>query len=209
MIKTTTLIIGTSILLGACTPVNDNPKQVAHNYWSAVTRGDHETARKLVSKNSRQDFENYVRLPAGQKVPVGHVELDDEYATVASVLNPAGDSMDDNRPFDTVLVLEAGHWKIDAHRTQLPSPKTASEKQMEELAEQLSENMQKNIESIDDTMAESMHMFNEMLREGSNEMGNSLLKGMEELNRKMRESIDKMKQRRNKDNTPDKGEGMI
>lgn len=142
-------------------------------------------------------------------MPVDHVGLDDEYATVVSVLNPAGESADDNCTFDTILVLEQGHWKIDASRTRLPLPKTASEKQMEELTEQLSESMQKNIESIDDTMAESMHMFNEMLREGSNEMGNSLLKGMEELNRKMRESIDNMKQRRSKDNIPDKGEGMI
>ena len=211
MNKAKLLIIAISLPLSACLQVNDNPKQVAHNYWSAITRGDHETARKLVSSNSQQDYENYISLPSGSRIPVDHVELDEEYATVASVLNPAGESPDDNRQFDTVLVLEEGKWKIDAQRTQLPLPKTLSEKQMEELADQLSESMQKNIESIDETMAEGMQMLNEVLREGSNEMGNSLLKGMEELNQRMRESIDKMKQRRNRDSTPDKdkGEGLL
>lgn len=67
MNKITLPVLCTAILLGACTPVNDNPGQVAHNYWSAISRGDHEAARKLVASNSQQDYENYIRLPADKK----------------------------------------------------------------------------------------------------------------------------------------------
>lgn len=211
MNRTLLFALITPLVLAACTPVNDNPKQVAHKYWSAMISGDVDTARRLVSNQSRLKFDAYLAAPDESKAELNHVELDDEFASVKSVLNPAGSSAADNHAFNTILVLEKGHWKIDAARTQIPAPKTPSEKQLEELAEKLNQSMQKNIESIDEAMSESMKMLNDALRQGSSEMGESMLKGMEELNRKMRESIDTMKQRRQRDNTinKDEGEGMI
>lgn len=207
----TIIILPVAIILSACLPVNDNPKQVAHNYWTALKNNDYESARKLVSSNSQASLEAYINSPDSDKVTIDHVELDNEYASVASILNPAGTTADDNRSFDTILVLEKGKWKIDAGYTQVPQPKSDSEKKLEKLTEKLTESMQKNIDSLDDAMSEGMQLFNDVLREGSSEMGESLLEGMRDLNKNMRKSIDNMKERRKQKQLPakDNGEGVL
>ena len=52
--------------------------------------------------------------------------------------------------------------------------------------------------------------LDEALREGSKDMGESMLKGMEEMNRVLRESIEEMqKQREQKQQSEAEGEGLI
>ena len=127
-----------------------------------------------------------------------------------TLIYPQGDNPDDYSAFDTTLVLENGQWKIDAAQTVVPRP-PPSERELEELADQLSESMQENIDSIEDAMNEGLNMLNEALREGSRDMGESMLKGMEEMNRALRESIEDMQKRREQEQPPEKkeGEGLI
>ena len=193
----------------------DKPRDVASRYWQAIKDGDTETARKLVSSSSQAEFDNYIAKPADEKIPVGEVKLDAEKTTVVTLIYPQGDNPDDYSAFDTTLVLEDGQWKIDAAQTAVPRP-PPSERELEELADQLSESMQENIDSAEEAMNEGLKMLNEALREGSRDMGESMLKGMEEMNRALQESIEDMQKRREQEQPLEQeqqekeaGEGLI
>ena len=190
----------------------DSPREVAHQYWQALKNGDTETARKLVSTSSQQDFDTYLTQPADEKTPIGEITLGAEQTTVVTLIYPEDNTPDDYSAFDTTLVMEDGKWKIDAAQTVIPRP-PPSDRELEELADQLSESMEDNIESIEDAMSEGMKLLDEALREGSRDMGESMLKGMEEMNRALQESIEEMQKRREQQQTKPKkdgeGEGLI
>ena len=213
------LALTLSLTLSACIEGKNTPKQVAQKYWDALQKGDHETARQLTSKESQQELDEYLTLPPEQKTTLDIIELGTQQAVVNTVIYPREEAPDSHHNIETVLVLENGDWKVDASRTQPPPPKTPTEQELEELAQQLSESMQDNIDSMDGALTEGMKMLNEALRDGSKEMGESMLKLMDDLNKSMKQSIDKMKQRNQhkkqeepKDELqpdPNRGEGMI
>ena len=184
----------------------DSPRDVASQYWQALKNGDHETARKLVSVDSRQALDDYLAAPAEQKTAIGEVNLGAEQTSVITIIYPESNGPDDFDTFDTILVMEDGHWKIDLQRTNVPRP-PPTDRELDELAEQLSDSMQDNIDSLEDAMNEGMRMLNEALREGSRDMGESMLRGMEEMNRALRESIDEMQKRREQERPKKEGEG--
>jgi hypothetical protein len=190
----------------------DSPREVANRYWQALKNGDTETARKLVSTSSQQEFDSYLAKPAAEKTPIGEIKLGTEQTTVVTLIYPEGNTPDDYSAFDTTLVLEDGEWKIDASQTVIPRP-PPSDSELEELADQLSESMEENIESIEDAMDEGMKLLDEALREGSRDMGESMLKGMEEMNRALQESVEEMRRRREEQQKipkpSDEGEGLI
>ena len=203
------------LLITACVEKTDSPKQVAEKYWDALSKGDQATARKLVSKNTQQNLDAYFALNPNKKIPLGEVNLGAEQATVTTIITPNNAEPEIQHELETILILEDGQWKIDAARTQAPTPITTNDEELDKLAKQLSESMQENIDTMDDAVTEGMQMLNETLEDGSKEMGESLLRLMNELNDSMQESIDKMKQRREQQereqNQPDprQGEGMI
>ena len=187
----------------------ENPRDVASRYWQALKSGDSEAARRLVSRDSQQAFDEYMAASDDQKTAIGEINLGAEQTTVITIIYPEGNGPDDFDTFDTVMVMEDGHWKIDLARTNIPRP-PPTDKELDELADQLSESMQDNIDSLEDAMNEGMQMLNEALREGSRDMGESMLKGMEELNRALRESIEDMQQRRQEQKKKEgEGEGLI
>jgi hypothetical protein len=200
------------LFFSACMHHTDSPREVANQYWQALKNGDTETARKLVSTNSRQEFDAYLAKPADEKTPIGDINLGAEQTTVVTLIYPEENAPDDYSAFDTTLVLEDGQWKIDAAQTVVPRP-PPSDRELEELADQLSESMEDNIESIEDAMSEGMKLLDEALREGSRDMSESMLKGMEEMNRALQESIEEMQKRREQQQTKPKqsgeGEGLI
>jgi hypothetical protein len=200
------------IFISACMHQANSPREVAHQYWQALKNGDTETARELVSTSSQPDFDAYLAKPADEKTPIGEINLGAEQTTVVTLIYPEGNSPDDYSAFDTTLVLEDGKWKIDATQTVIPRP-LPSERELEELADQLSESMEENIESIEDAMKEGMKLLDEALREGSRDMGESMLKGMEQMNRALQESVEEMRKRREEQQTKpkhnDEGEGLI
>lgn len=198
-----------SFFLTACMHQADDPREVASSYWQALKNGDNETARSLVSTESQQAFDDYTALPADSKTAIGNVSLGTEKTTIITLVYPDGNVPDDFDTFDTVLVMEDGKWRIDAERTIIPRP-APSDRELDELADQLSESMQENIDSLEEAMNEGMKLLDEALREGSRDMGESMLKGMEEMNRALRESIEEMqKQREESRDKEAEGEGLI
>lgn len=183
-----------------------NPRDVASQYWQALKSGDNDTARSLITRNSQQAFDDYLAAPDDAKTTIGEINLGAEQTTVITIIYPEGKGPDDFKTFDTVMVMEDGHWKIDLERTNVPRP-PPSDRELDELADQLSDSMQDNIDTLEDAMNEGMRMLNEALREGSRDMGESMLKGMEEMNRALRDSIEEMQKRREPQKPQKEGEG--
>jgi len=209
-----------SFTLFACTQPAEDPKAIADKYWQHIQTGNINEAEKLISKNSQQALQTHRnRLDENTKINNGKA------TTIVTTTITTIDS-DNNRhteTFNTVLVLQQGKWKVDVEQSQIPPAPDEKEKKMKQLGDELSESMQKNIDSMDNAINQGMEMLNEALHEGSEEMGNSLLQMMNELNTTMKESIDKMKQRREQQlqekqpqanppkprPDPQQGEGMI
>lgn len=197
MMNTTRLLLALPLLaISACSQA-ENPKDVADRYWQALRSGDIDTARSLVSSESRQAFRTFIESPENLDI-VGEVELGAQITRVVTVLYPRR-TRDDYRAFDTLLVLENGSWKIDAEHTLVPPPASSATDDTDLSSEQLSESMQENIDSMEKSMSEGLQLLHETVREGSREMGQSLLKGLQELNHSMRESIEQLREHRDRE----------
>jgi len=196
--------------LTACISQADDPRKTAELYWQAMQNGDNEIARTMVSRASQQAYDDYLALPEDERIAIGEVTLGTEQTTVATILYPDSATPEEHAAFDTVLVLEDGKWKIDANQTVMPRP-VPGDRELNALADDLSESMQDNIDSLEKAMNDGLQMFDKALREGSRDLGESMLKGMEEMNRALKESIEDMQKRREQEqsDTEDEAEGPI
>jgi flagellar biosynthesis/type III secretory pathway protein FliH len=188
------LITIAGLALSACTQPADDPKTVADKYWQFMQTGNITEAEKLVSVNSRRALPEH----SSRMESISQLSNDDAttiVSTTITTVNP-NTNYQHTETFNTVLVLQQGQWKVDLNNSQIPPSPTAKEEEMQQLADELSESMQENIESIDEAMEQGMEILNEALQEGSKEMGDSLLYMMNELNKSMQDSIEKMKERR-------------
>jgi hypothetical protein len=199
-------VISLTLFLSACMHQADDPRKVAEQYWQSLKNGDTVIARAMVSKTSQQAYDDYQALPADQKTPISEISLGAEQTIIATVLYPDNSTPEKHSAFDTVLVLEDGKWKIDASQTVTPRP-PPSDRELNELADELSESMQGNINSMEEAMNDGLQMLDEALREGSRDLGESMLKGMEEMNRALRESIEELQKRREQQQTTPEGDG--
>jgi len=208
------VIIIFGLFLYACKQPAEDPKSIADKYWQHLQSGNMVEAEKLISADSKQAFTNHSKRIASI-TQLDNSDAKTIVSTTITTINP-DTQFSYTETFDTVLVLQQGKWRVDVNESQIPPALSAPEEELQQLAEELSESMQGNIESIDEAMNEGMKLLNDALRDGSKEMGDSLLHMMNELNNRMHESIDKMKERRERQaqppqNQPDpqKGEGMI
>ena len=213
VLKPFTIIIF-GLFLAACKQPIEDPKSVADEYWQHLQSGNTTEAEKLISENSKQAFANHSNRIASI-AQLNNSGAKTIVTTTITTINPET-QYSYTETFNTVLVLQQGEWRVDVNESQIPPALSAPEEELQQLAEELTDSMQGNIESIDEAMNEGMQLLNEALRDGSKEMGDSLLNMMNELNSRMHESIDKMKERRERQaqppqNQPDPndGEGMI
>ena len=215
----TALLILLSITLSACLPINDDPKTVADKYWQSIQAGNLKQAEKHVSVIDQQRLVQHSNHITADSL-LQNKQAQTIVNTTIITTNPSTQQVH-TQNFDTVMVMQDGQWKIDLERTDIPPPPTVRQQEMEQLAEELNQSMQENMESLDEAFEQGMQVFNEALEEGSKEMGSSLLQMMNELNANMKESIEKLKQRRMQQQQqnqqqkqpaspdPDKGEGRI
>lgn len=209
-------LLTTALFITACAQPAQDPKAITQQYWQAIIDGDIEAAKLVVSTDSQAAFEKYIADNEQNQKVVAQVALDEQRTTVTTTINPDAAKPHNDRPFDTILVIEEGKWKVDASQTRPSVPYTEMQQQLNDMANELSHSMNNNLDDIEKRVGEGMELLNEMLRDGSQEMSDAFLKGMEEMKEAMRESIDKMKQRRMQEqqqhqDTPQdsSGEGMI
>lgn len=189
------IILSTALLLSACMHEAEDPKMVAQQYWQAMVDKDYETAQQLISNDSQDDFDTHMET-VNQPEALSQVALDDHRTVVITTLNPDADEAHKDRPFETVMVLEDGHWKIDLEQTRLPPPTTDLEKQLNEMANGLSDSVDEGLDTMEDVIDESMKLLDETLNQGSREMSESFESAMRKMQEAMRDSIESMKRRR-------------
>ena len=210
--KTSIALLLTTLLFTSCADTTDNPSQVAEKYWRAIQQGDTETAKQLITSSSNAKFNEHIK--SLENTTIDNFVVDNEKTTVTTIINPEAPVPGDELIFETRLLLENYQWKIDLNNTQVPQL-SLKEKELKTLADELSKTMQKNVDSMEDVLGEGMGMLNDVLRDGSEEMGKSMLEAMKGLNDKMKESIERMKEHRNKNDAKPKqtddisGEGLI
>lgn len=210
------ITLSATILLTACMHEAEDPKLVAQQYWQALVDKDYETAQQLVSNDSQDDFDSHVEA-VNNPGALSQVALDDHRTVVITTLNPSNDKPYNDRPFESVMVLEDGHWKIDLEQTRLPPPPTDLEKQLNEMANGLSDSVDESLDTMEDVIDESMRLLDETLNQGSREMSDSFESAMRKMQEAMRESIESMKRRRDQmEQAPEpapapnaEGEGVI
>lgn len=202
----------TGLLLTACNQKAEDPKTVADRYWLNLQSGNTEEARKLITQNSRPLFEQHaVRINNNTQV-----KNSEAHTTVTTTITRI-DPQDSNRTtttFETVLVQEQGHWKVDIEQSPVPPEANADDGELEKMAEQLSESLEKNMQTMDEAVEHGLKMLDEAMEEGSKEISQSLLELMDKLNRTMEESVEQMKKRRQQPSQlpppdPSQGEGAI
>ncbi len=203
------LALALALTTAACSRVAPNPQTVASEYWTQMQSGNTAAAKQLVSASSRSNFEQQIKTLK----PVQKFILGNGHAVVSTTLNPSESTQ--HQPFDTVLVLENGRWRVDASRTHLPADMDSSKQQQKKLADKLSKSIRTNLNEMNKTMHEGAQLLNNALHDGSRDMKQSLLKGIKQLNESMQHSIEQLKLRRQQQNPPPgkpntaKGEGVI
>lgn len=201
-------ILALSLVVSACTKPAQDPHTIAEQYWSHIQAGNTNAAKILVSADTRPAFEKNIATLK----PVKQFTLDNTRTSITTVLIPVAPESRQTQPFETVLVLEHGQWRIDAAKTQVP---VSPEEKAQQLSDELSKTMEHNLDSLDEAMHEGLQLLNDALRDGSRDMSESFLKGMKELNESMQRSIEQLKKHRQQQpppaSTPDpnKGEGVI
>jgi len=197
MSKTGILILALALATTACSRVAPNPQTVASEYWTQIQAGNTAAARKLVSSSSQSNFDQQIKTLK----PVQKFTLGNGHAVVSTTLNPSATNPAQQQPFDTVLVLENGRWRVDASRTLPPAEMDSSKQQHKELADKLSESIRTNLDEMNKTMHEGAQLLTNALHDGSRDMKQSLLKGIKQLNESMQHSIEQLK-RRHQQQTP-------
>jgi Tfp pilus assembly protein PilW len=203
-------LLATALLLAACN--QQDPKSVAQRYWQALVDGDSEAAAKMATQASQPLFEQHVQA-LNAPDPLKQVAIDESRTIVVTVLNPDAGHPQADHPFNTVMVLEDGQWKVDLTQTRLPPPPTDVERRLKELSDTLSSSTEKNLESVEELVNEGMKLLDESLEQGSRDLGKTFREAMEKMQKQMRESIETMKKRREEmQQSPagkDSGEGAI
>ncbi|HEB82948.1 MAG TPA: hypothetical protein ENJ11_08800 [Gammaproteobacteria bacterium] len=210
----TTLLLLTGLTLAACKEQAKDPKTVADQYWQYLQSGNTVEAKKLVTLNSRPLFDRHAqRVDSNTQVKNGDART--IVTTTITTINPQ-DNTRTSTTFETVLVLEQGHWKVDIEQSVIPPVASTDDKELDEIAEQLSESLEKNMQTMDEAVEHGLKMLNDAMKEGEKEMSKSMLELMEELNRTMEESVEQMKKRREQQQPPQlpapdptQGEGAI
>lgn len=104
-------------MLSACNQPAQDPKTVAQHYWQAIIDGDTETAKSLIASDSTKEFDDYLTHMNSNHQNITQVALDDQRTSVTTTINPNSDQPFNDRPFETILVLEEGQWRIDLKQT--------------------------------------------------------------------------------------------
>ena len=164
------------LMLAGCI-TSQTPEQVTLAFWTALSEGDVEKAKRYVTKDSR---DLVVSSPSQQQLKnasfeTGRIVIDGNHATVETLVHSTTDS---NSPretdtFLTVLVKEDDQWKIDYRQTLdnlsgnllggfFKSLQKLSEKLNKQLEQQLPK-IEKELESLGNELEKQIDEFGDEL----------------------------------------------
>lgn len=152
-----------SLFLAGCGGTNEQ-LEVAKKFWSALEKRDLETARLYATRATAQSLtmdEDQQDQQIG--IAFGGVTKDGEKRMVATTISTTNNGTDMTIPMQTVLVKEAGDWKVDVHQTMMSMFGGA----MGEMMEGLTESMKDGMEEMGKAMTEQMESTMQNMKQAS------------------------------------------
>lgn len=177
------LIVFTIFLIPACTQQKPNtPQTVAQAFWTATLKGDTETAKQLLTPQSRAHFKVILH---SQKdfVELGEQSITTTHAEILTQITRHKDNQQNKTALRTILINHNGQWLVDFDKTR--DSMLGSE--LQSVIEQLSNTMRETIDKGVKVMGESV-------KEELQQMERSLQDALDDLN----QEIEKQEQQKKK-----------
>ncbi len=177
------LIVFTIFLIPACTQQKPNtPQTVAQAFWTATLKGDTETAKQLLTPQSRAHFKVILH---NQKdfVELGEQSITTTHAEILTQITRHKDNQQNKTALRTILINHNGQWLVDFDKTR--DSMLGSE--LQSVIEQLSNTMRETIDKGVKVMGESV-------KEELQQMERSLQDALDDLN----QEIEKQEQQKKK-----------
>ncbi len=177
------LIVFTIFLIPACTQQKPNtPQTVAQAFWTATLKGDTETAKQLLTPQSRAHFK--VILHSHKDfVELGEQSITTTHAEILTQITRHKDNQQNKTALRTILINHNGQWLVDFDKTR--DSMLGSE--LQSVIEQLSNTMRETIDKGVKVMGESV-------KEELQQMERSLQDALDDLN----QEIEKQEQQKKK-----------
>jgi len=163
-------LLGLVVVAGAACFMASGPKDVAYEFWDAVSEGDRERIETLAldPRDVRLDFED--EESRIESFEIGEADVEGDVARVDTYLTGSNDDDVMELEFETVLVRRDGEWLVDLEETSRRLVVAVIGASMEGLGEAIGEGMKGAMEGLADGMEElgrALQEASEEMREGS------------------------------------------
>jgi hypothetical protein len=164
-------LLGLLFLLSGCQS-GPPPEKVTRSFWDAMAQGDIETARQYTTQVSQYLVTNHEDLKDAS-LQTGTVDIDGDYAKVATTLRLKKTGPNNVVKFNTVLAEEDDQWKVDYLQTMnnfLHLPFGEVFKSLQGIGEAINKDLQqqlplieKQLKSFSDGLLRQMEEFRRQL----------------------------------------------
>lgn len=128
-------------------------RNIAAGFWDALMANDLEAAKSFATKSSGANLKLNDSIDnSNNQATFGDIIINDNKATIETILNTQKDGSQISIPLQTILVKENYQWKVDADQTMMSVFGGA----MGELMKDLGEAMKNGMEGMSKTLAEGM-----------------------------------------------------
>jgi len=156
----------------ACTQQKPNtPLTVAQAFWTAALKGDTETAKQLLTPQSRANFKVILH---SQKdfVELGEQSISTVHAEILTQITRHKENQQSKTALRTILVNQNGQWLVDFDKTR---------------DSMLGSELQSVIDQLSNTMRETID-------KGVKVMGESVKDELQQMERALQETLDDLNQ---------------
>lgn len=171
------LLLVTAIFIPACTeqkPITPNtPLTVAETFWTAVLKGDTETARQFLTPQSSPGFKFILQDPK-DFVELGQQSITTTQAQIVTQLTRHRGDQTEETALRTILVNENGQWLVDFDKTQASMLGTDLQSVLEQLSTTMSETLDKGVKIMGESVKDELQKMEHSLQEGIDEMNKEL-----------------------------------
>lgn len=162
--------------LNACSnSTEQDARQVADEFWTAILQDDMEKAKVLATWDSAQYLSLlHSKKMSARRFETGELKIENGLAEVATVLY-SGEKGDVQIPLRTVLTLHNNKWLVDVQKT-LGSMVNGA---MGAVVDQLNNFMQESLKGLDGSLSESIDKLGKSLEDSMKQLQKDLAKPAE------------------------------
>lgn len=168
------LVLLALFLIQACTPKKPNtPLTVAQTFWSATLDGDTETAKQLLTPQSRPHFKIILH---DQKdfVELGEQSITTASAEILTQITRHKNNQQNTTALRTILVNQKGQWLVDFDKTRDSMLGSELQSVIDQLSDTMRETIDKGVkvmgESVKDELQKMERVLQDTLQDLNQEM---------------------------------------